>query len=373
MNVTIVGAGNMGLAMAAYIAVHQKASVTIFSNKQFDTLRLYNDETQKTELTTNFSVTSDSEKAFSGADMVFVTYPAFLRERFVAQNAPYFQKGSYLCFVPGYGGIEYSCSELIEKGVTILGFQRVPYVARKSEDAEGVIAGILSMKKELFIGTIPRQGVAGAAANIEQLLDIPVRQLKEYLSITLAPSNPLLHITGLYHVFHDHHRDDVFESELGFYAEWDDEASRMLFAYDAELQAICRKLAPLDLSEVVPLPVYYESPTPEQMTKKLKSIEAFKAVKVPLRKVEQGYHIDLDSRMFIEDYPFGVCIIKDLARMLSVDTPTVDELLLFYERLSGHSYFDLTNGSYTEEIRQTGAPGIHGIRQKNEVISFYSR
>lgn len=51
-----------------------------------------------------------------------------------------------------------------------------------------------------------------------------------------------------------------------FYEQWNDDTSRFLLAYDDELQAICRALAPLDLSEVVSLREYYESPTPEVMT-----------------------------------------------------------------------------------------------------------
>ena len=36
---------------------------------------------------------------------------------------------------------------------------------------------------------------------MEELLHIKTRIVKEYLSITLTPSNPVLHITGLYNVF----------------------------------------------------------------------------------------------------------------------------------------------------------------------------
>ena len=62
-----------------------------------------------------------------------------------------------------------------------------------------------------------------------------------------------------------------------------------------ELQSICKALSPLDLREVVPLPVYYESPTPGQLTKKLKSIESFKTVMVPLKENKNGYIPDLES------------------------------------------------------------------------------
>lgn len=372
MKVTIVGAGNMGLAMTAYMAVWGKAQVTLFTTKDIGALRLSDTERAEVYDTHDFTVTSDPVKAFHDADITFVTYPAFLRKNFILNNQQYFKQGSFLGFVPGYGGAEYFCGELIGRGVGIFGLQRVPYVARAAADDNGLTAGILSKKKELFLGTIPQDRAGEIAPVVSQLLDIPVTEIREYLAITLAPSNPLLHITGLYNVFKDSSADDRFEKPLRFYEEWNDETSQLLFAYDEELQRICRALAPLDMSEVVPLPVYYESPTPQAMTRKLKSIEAFKAVMVPLRAQGEGFVPDLDSRMFIEDYPFGVCIFKDLALMLGIDTPTIDLLLRFYERLSGHRYFE-HDGTYTDEIQNTAVPRINGLGTKDELIAFYHK
>lgn len=372
MNVTIVGAGNMGLAMTAYMAINQKANITLFTGKLIESLRLNTVERGKIEQTNNFHVTGDSEEAFSEADIIFVTYPAFLRKNFIEMNQGYIKTGAFLGFVPGYGGAEYSCVDMLNRSVNIFGLQRVPYVARTRDDGDGKVAGILSSKKELFVGAIPQNKTAEAADIVEQLLDIPVHALNEYLSITLAPSNPLLHIAGLYNVFKEYKKGNYFQAPLKFYEEWNDETSELLFRYDNELQEICRKLEPLDMSEVVPLPVYYESPTPMEMTRKLKSIESFKAVMVPLEKTEKGYLPDLRSRMFVEDYPFGVCIIKDFAQLLGVKTPTVDMLLDFYEKLSEHKYFN-EDGSYAEEIKDTGIPGINGLCSKDDVIRFYHR
>lgn len=375
MNVTIVGAGNMGLAMTGYLAARGKADVILFTGKNVlenGELRVRDVEKAETWRTRNFRCADDPRTAFPEADMVFVTYPAFLRKGFLERYGGYLKKGAFLGFVPGYGGAEYACGKLIDRGVRILGFQRVPYVARASADEAGWTAGILSRKSRLFLGAIPFSETREASRRVESLLDIPVQPLKEYLSITLAPSNPLLHITGLYHVFKNYEKGQAFDRQLRFYEEWDDEASEMLFAYDNELQNICKALAPLDMSEVVPLPVYYESPTPEKMTRKLKSIEPFKVVPVPLKKRENGYQIDIESRMFAEDYPFGVCVIKDFAGMTGTATPTVDLLLDFYERLSGHRYFE-KDGSYTPEIAATGIPGNSGLDSVEKIIRFYHR
>ena len=375
MRITIVGAGNMGLALTAYLSLKNKGDIVLFSKKNIlanGPLRMNDVERSEFGETTDFSVTDDPELAFSEADIILVTYPAFLRKAFIEKYQDFINKGTYLGFLPGYGGIEYSCVDLINKGVTVFGFQRVPYVARASKDGEVWTAGILSKKQKLYIGAIPHFKTKEVSEIVNALLDIPVQPLKEYLAITLAPSNPLLHITGLYNVFHDYHNGTYYSEPLHFYEEWNDDTSKILFQYDEELQKICEALSPMDLSEVVPLPLYYESPTPEAMTRKLKSIPSFNAVMVPLIKEKSGYVPDLESRMFIEDYPYGVCIIKDFALITGVSTPTIDMMLDFYTRLSGHIYFD-ENGGYTREIETTGIPGIYGIHSTDDVFKFYHK
>ena len=311
--------------------------------------------------TANFLV-SNQESAFSEADYIICTYPAFLKKKMIERYGSYIKRGTKLGFVPGYGGAEYACKHLVDRGVIVFGLQRVPYVAR----ATGNEAGILSKKKKLFLSAIPSKYTDEVVNNIESFFDIPTIKLNEYLAITLAPSNPLLHISGLYGAFHNYNPTTGYDGSPYFYEQWNDDTSRLLFEYDKELQSICDALKPLNMSEVVPLPIYYESSTPEKMTEKLKSIESFKVVKVPLK----GREPDLSSRMFIEDYPYGVCVLKDIALIAGVQTPVIDLLLDFYYRLSGHKYFN-DDWTYTEEISTTGVPGIYGIKTKDDLIDFY--
>ena len=375
MNITVVGAGNMGLAITGFLAIHNDSKVILFTGKKIlekGILQVNDVEEKSVKSTKNFICTEDPNTAFEHADVILVTYPAFLRKKFINSYGEYMKDDSFLGFVPGYGGAEYFCTNLIQRGITIFGLQRVPYVARATLNENGYQAGILSKKTKLYICAIPKDKTEEISSVIGELLEIPVQPLKEYLAITLAPSNPLLHITGLYNVFKNYNKGDIFEHQLKFYEEWNDETSKLLFAYDKELQSICTALYPLDMSEVVSLPIYYESLTSEDMTRKLKSIESFKAVMVPLIKNNDVYAIDLKSRMFEEDYPYGVCVIKDFAIMTGVQTPVIDLLLKFYEKISGHKYFD-ENDKYVEEICNTGVPGIAGLSSIQELIRFYHR
>lgn len=374
MRITIVGAGNMGLCLLGYLSSHDNEVIMYTSTKKLDnkTLLLKNDECGEYYEASGYTVTSSVDLAFRDTELVFCTYPAFLRKDFIHKIEDVINPKAILCFVPGYGGAEYLCQRLLQRGVTICGFQRVPYVARYESFEENLVATILSMKKELFVSTIPNNLHNSVAKTIESLLSIPTIPLQEYLAVTLSPSNPLLHISGLYNVFGNIDVSTVFTHELNFYEEWNDSTSELLLNYDNELHSICNSLRPeFFLDEVVPLSQYYESPTPQKMTAKLKSIESFKVVKVPLKKIEDNkYMVDLDSRMFVEDFPFGVCMFKALALLTGVDTPIIDKLLSFYEKLSGKIYFN-NDGSFGANIYETGIPQLHGLSSISDLAKFY--
>lgn len=367
MKVCIVGAGNIGLAMAGVMASRGN-EVVVYTKKELDPEGLELHDVENGRVYSSLGVTYESrmEIALSGKDYIFCTYPAFLRASFIAEAEPFVGRGCRLGFIPGYGGAEYMCRSMVENGVEVFGFQRVPFVARQEN---GRIANILSRKSMLYVASIPKASLSEICSDMESLIGIPVTELNEYLAVTLAPSNPLLHLTGLYNVFKDYQRGDSFDRQLMFYEEWNDETSELLLRYDDELQEICNRI-PLDLEEVVPLRTYYESPTAEEMTRKLKSIKAFEVVQVPL--VEDGgrFYPDWNSRMFIEDFPFGIAIIKYLALLTEVATPAIDLILGFYQEKTGVCYFQ-ADGCPGKDFPRSGVPANFGLDTLEKIVSFY--
>ena len=106
MKVTIVGAGNIGLAMAAYIILNGKAEVIVFTGKALGSLRLNNFEKNEIQSINQVKTTKDPTDAFSKADIIFITYPAFLRKQFIEQYQDFIKPGTFIGFVSGYGGAE---------------------------------------------------------------------------------------------------------------------------------------------------------------------------------------------------------------------------------------------------------------------------
>lgn len=371
MKICIVGAGNIGLVSACTLALHGEHDVVVYTHNEFDVSNLVFEDAENGKEYSNldFKVETDLKKALANTDYIICTYPAFLRKDFIQEIKPICPKDCKIGFFPGYGGAEYMCKDLIDEGVTVFGLQRVPFVARQSNKQ---IASCLSRKDTIYISSIPKNKTEEICKDLEKLFDIPAVALDEYLAVTLVPSNPLLHLTGLYNVFKDYKPGDSYDSQLMFYAEWNDETSELLLDYDAELQEICSRMKPLDLREIVSLRTYYESPTAEAMTKKLKSIKAFEVVQVPLIEKDGRYYPDFNSRMFLEDYPYGIAIIKYFAILTGVKTPAIDKILKLYDDLQGVCYFN-EDGSPGKDFKNSGIPANYGLSDLESIIEYYRR
>ena len=184
MKICVVGAGNIGLALTSVLALQKKHDVVLYTKKEFNPSELvFKDIEAGTEYEhLEFSVETDLETALKNADYIFCTYPAFLRKDFIEKAVPYISAGSKIGFVPGYGGAEYMCNSLVDKGVTIFGLQRVPFVARQENQK---LATILSRKEQLFAAAIPKGQTSVVCNDLESLIEIPTVALKEYMAVHL--------------------------------------------------------------------------------------------------------------------------------------------------------------------------------------------
>ena len=320
-------------------------------------------------LSGEFTTTDNIENAFSEADVILCTLPSFLRKDFIEEVGSYIKNTAFLGFFPAYGGAEFFCKELIERGVTIFGLQKVPYVSRSVE--RGKIASIWSKKTQLLVGSLPTSKVDDISALLEDILLTKCVRMSNFMEVTLLPGNPLLHTSGSYVYLKDYKEGEYFPEQIFYYQSWTDECSEVICRYSDEMMEVCKKL-PIDLSGVDSIQKYYESPTPVELTKKFKSIPSFHDLTLPMIKTEKGYLPDFSSRFFTEDMPCGVCIIKALATMIDVQTPTIDMILSWYENMTGKQYFK-SDGSFGKDILETTIPQNFGIDTVEKLKAFYER
>lgn len=367
--VCVVGAGNVGVALAIDISVKTGREVTLLTKKNdLESQEFFkvDSDTGKRYTSNKIRVTSDYKVAIEEADFVFVTLPSFMVESCMKEINRYSPK--IIVFVPGYGGKEFFCQKLMSKGCIVAGFDRSPYVARLS----GKYEVVASTKKSVRLGCMTRQYTEKLCNLLSDMVDFECLPLDNYLTVALTPSNPILHTARLFSIFKNVTVDTGLSDMIKFYGEWDDVSSEVLLAMDAELQTICKQFKNMDLSGVIPLSIHYESDSVQALTNKIRSIKSWHNLDSPMKKVDGQYFIDLESRYFQEDFSFGLCILKSYAQIVDVATPTMDKVLCWYQKLSGIQFFD-SKGKLTTSILGCGSiPQRFGITKVCDVEKFYN-
>lgn len=359
MYITIVGGGNVGTQLAAHCA-EKGHKVTVFTSRPDQigrVLTVINENDEVIHQGEIYAATNDESAAFSAAELICVTMPAFLMKRNADRIKPYVRPGMKIWLVPGTGGGECAFQGCVSRGATLFGVQRVPSVARLTEPGKTVRA--VGYRSEMFVAAIPASAAEECCGIVENLTGIKTSALPNYLNITLTPSNPILHTTRLKDLFGDYHEGMVYERVPLFYEDWTDEASRLLLVCDQEVQTLCRRLEPFDLSNVKSLRVHYESPTAEAMTDKIRHIKGFQGISSPMLRVKDGYIPDFNSRYFTADFAFGLVIIVQIAEFADLKMPNIESLLIWYETLA----------CVQERFRFSD----YGIMEYDDFVEFYKQ
>ena len=66
--------------------------------------------------------------------------------------------------------------------------------------------------------------------------------------------------------------------------------------------------------------------------------KAFSQHKIPYTVVDGGIVPTLKHKFFETDLPFGLCTFVDIARMIGVDTPLIDAMIRWNQKLIGKEY-----------------------------------
>ena len=379
MKVTIVGGGHIGTALCCYIKhTHPEYEVRMFTRRpeRFASVIACNDWEGELSYTVKPDcISSDASLAAKGADIVFIALPHFAVEKAFADIAPHVAEGSFVGVLPGSGGFEFFFNKYFKDKAKLFGFQRVPFTAKLAEYGKEV--NLKSWKPCSVVGTLRAADLDEACARIEAC-GLKTKRADNFLAVSLTPSNPVLHTSRTYEIFGDKPRDFEFSEHLHFYVGWGAKASETLFAVDAELHALFDAIPELDMSSVKPLGEHYEAPTVEAMTVKINSIQTFQTVMAPMKPApassaaEGKFVADTSSRLFTEDFPWGLAVIRAYCEIFGTPAPTIDKVLGWYADYMGLEYY--VDGKFRgKDLAKTGIPQNHGITTREQVIDLFSK
>lgn len=270
-------------------------------------------------------ITANPQEVIPNADLVFFCLPAFLMEKEILKIKPYLRKDTLVGSVVGNTGFFIYCHQHLLKESKIFSFQRVPYISRIVD--YGKEANLLGYRDKLIMAVENVEDRELFRSRVEGLFGEQVELADSFYEVTLSNSNPILHTGRLYTMWKDWNNKPFDRCSL-FYKEWTIEASRLELEMDKEFFALLKKLN-VSTKHIATLLEHYESNNAEEMTAKLQSIASLSTILSPMKQIDNGWVPDIESRYFIEDFPYGLRIIYDLAKQSSINCPNIEKVYLW--------------------------------------------
>ena len=350
--ITICGFGNVGKSLVHQLSKKFEINILTFSNnkKDRDIITILNEGTILNNIIKE--IYTEPKECLENTDILIITVPNFLREEIVKKILPFLHKEILICFIPGIGPSQFIANKYL-KDYKVICLERVPYIVR----VENKLVQITGDRE------IIKYACLNGKDNFDSLIELMFEkkgQKIKYSSVTLTSSNAILHTTRMFSLFFNK-ENQSFRNKIYFYHDWDDEASKIFQICDNEIMQICKKLKENKIIEddIISLMHYYESDTPQQLTKKITSIEAFKNIKLSMLELKKNqYILDRKTRFLTEDIPFGLLMFKGLAQLVEVKTPEIDKIIMWAQKLLGKEYI---KENKIINFQNTGCPQNFGI------------
>jgi opine dehydrogenase len=334
MNVAVLGAGGGGLAVA-YEWASQGHRVSLYAQRIHDHHLAPVRERggiQAEGMLEGFvpleTVTTDIAEALEGVEVVFVVGPAYATEPFGADTRGHLHPGMTVVVCPSscVGSLAFKHAagvDLYDESIVVGETSTLPYASRASLHASVRIFHRFDT------------GFSAAAAprsNTPRLLEVlrqVYRNTEEAAGIfqtTLQNGNPVIHpaVTLLNAALIERTGGDFM-----FYEEGVTEAvGRFMKAVDDERLAIARALGVVILSEP-DLGVRQGYMTEPNYSTGYSTAPGFRGIKA---------QNELHHRYLTEDVGYSMVFLTDLARHLSVPTPTMDAVIHIASIVAGEDF-----------------------------------
>lgn len=81
-----------------------------------------------------------------------------------------------------------------------------------------------------------------------------------------------------------------------------------------------------------------------------------------------GFQPDVKGRLFWEDMPSGLCVLKGIAEMLQIPTPTMDKMIIWHQKFMGVEF--IKDGRLNPEtIKLTNSPLRYGVSTLEQLVA----
>mmetsp|Transcript_19229 Transcript_19229/g.38429 ORF Transcript_19229/g.38429 Transcript_19229/m.38429 type:complete len:180 (+) Transcript_19229:3-542(+) len=160
----------------------------------------------------------------------------------------------------------------------------------------------------------------------------------------------------------------------------DEFSAEQLAQLDNELQqikyALLQRFPQLDLSYVMPMGerviLHYGDQVADRssLRKIFATNQGYYGLATPLEEVSPGrFRPAINSRLFWEDVPFGLVILKNMAEMLgNFPTPRIDFMIRWHQQFMDKNYLMEDGQLNPALLGETGAPNRYGVHNALDLV-----
>jgi len=330
-------------------------------------------------------ITKVPDAVAADADIIILSVPAFAHAQYFTALKPFLKSGAVVVGSPGVPGFLFQFAHIMgdrANQFTLATFESLPWACRILEF--GKHAEVLGVKDTLQIGLSIRDVKPNFDPHetLQSLLG-PLPELKaatHVLGVTLMSTNAYLHTSITYGQWGPDSGFDgspVPEQPL-FYQGVTDTGAKYLEAMSAEVNEIARHITKerpsCDLSSVITIKEWYERCYASDITDTtslktcLVTNYAYRGLKHPCVKSNEGWTPDYKYRYMTEDIPFGLAVLRGIGEAAGVATPHIDDVLSWSQSCMGKEY--LVDGAMKgKDLHETRAPQAYGFHTLDEMLS----
>ena len=334
MNITVLGSGNGGCAVAFDCAAHGH-QVSLFDFEQFpESIKAVqkNGGIHCEGMLEGFQPVVyagyDIKKSLGGTDIIYAVGPAYSTRPFAEACKPHLKKGQIVIVCPSScgGSIEFKNGaglDLRDEDIVVAETSTLPYAVRLLEP--GRIRIFNKLKGGLFLAAAPAKNTNYVFERVRDVYPT-MSAAKNILQTSLQNGNPVIHpaITLMNFALIERTKGD-----FDFYHEGVTPAvGRLVEAVDRERIAIGKKLG----LEVIPDPelgVIQGYMTEDTYDNGFNTAPGFAGVKA---------QNNLDYRYFNEDVGYGLVFLQKLGEQVGVVTPVMSAVIKLVSVLMNRDY-----------------------------------
>ncbi len=406
LNYTVVGGGNASHVMVAMLSA-AGARVKVWASFQDEAARFKegmerNGGVQVTGVVemkgTPADVTKDAAQGLADADVILMALPSFAVNDLLPIVCSHCKDGALIGYMPGQGGGDWLASvpgtqvfdAIHKRHVVLFGTIPMPFNCRIEEF--GARVNLLALKPTIHLATYPADIDAGLSRLLCRVSEFVLcdkaaaDMYRSFVSIHLSTGNANVHLPRLHALFKDFEEGISYDENPLFYEGMDEFSTSCIQRVSDERMAVAKAI---DASHdkfkgtaddvISTLDVLLElygdvSDDTSSMLSIFRTNPGYRGLRCPMSQLPDGKWVpDFNNRYFCEDLPFGLVNFKSIALLVDVDTPFIDEIILWAQR---HLDLELLvkdgDGKYqlagSDVNTHTTAPQCFGIHSVEDLV-----